>query len=146
MSQLQKAKLISQDDRSEIVFMFNPTELDFQKETVINNSEALRDRDGLNKVSFGGPKPLRLSIGNVIFDTYESGDNVMTKYVDKLLDALEFVPNLERPPIYLFTWGQIQYMRCFILSVGYKLTLFLADGTPVRATANLSMIQTEQTR
>ena len=144
MSQLQKAKLISMDDNSEIVFMFNPTELDFQKEVVLSAPEALRTSEGMNKVSFSGPKPIKLSISNVLFDTYESGKDVMKLYVDKLLDGLEFVQSKKRPPIFLFSWGQVKYLRCFLLSVSYKLTLFLPDGTPVRATASLSMQQTEE--
>ncbi len=144
MSQLQKAKLISMDDNSEIVFMFNPTELDFQKEVVLSAPEALRTSEGMNKVSFSGPKPIKLSISNVLFDTYESGKDVMKQYVDKLLDGLEFVQAKKRPPIFLFSWGQVKYLRCFLLSVSYKLTLFLPDGTPVRATASLSMQQTDE--
>jgi len=144
MSQLQKAKLISMDDNSEIVFMFNPTELDFNKEVVLSSPEALRTTEGLNKVSFSGPKPITLSISNVLFDTYESGKDVMKLYVDKLLNGLEFVPNKKRPPIFLLSWGQTKYLKCFLTKVGYKLTMFLPSGVPVRATASLSMQQTDE--
>ena len=40
----------------------------------------------------------------------------------------------KRTPIYRFVWGsQVYLQRCFIAKLNYKLTLFLPDGTPVRA-------------
>ena len=40
----------------------------------------------------------------------------------------------ERTPHYRFVWGSQVYMRrCAVESLTYKLTMFLPDGTPVRA-------------
>ena len=69
-----------------------------------------------------------------MFDTYEDEENVLKKYINKFRKAVQFVPGKERPPIYKFTWGeQIYLRRCFIENLTYKLTMFLPDGTPVRA-------------
>lgn len=39
-----------------------------------------------------------------------------------------------RVPLYRFVWGEQIYLRCcFVEQLKYKLTMFLPDGTPVRA-------------
>ncbi|NET49181.1 MAG: hypothetical protein F6K09_10750, partial [Merismopedia sp. SIO2A8] len=50
----------------------------------------------------------------------------------------------KRPPIYLFTWGSNEYLRCFVKSFSFKLSLFLPDGTPVRAIISLTLEQVEE--
>lgn len=134
-----KAKLIAQGGGETIAFMFNPTELEFSRSLNLNRSTGARTSEGLPKVSFGSPEPYRLSLHNITFDTYETGKNVYNEYIQKLRQAVEFLQDKERPPIYLFTWGSQEYLRCFVQSLSYKLTLFLPDGTPVRSVVNLTL-------
>ncbi|MFN8971126.1 MAG: hypothetical protein ACK5XR_20910, partial [Pseudanabaena sp.] len=35
-------------------------------------------------------------------------------------------------------WGE-QYMKCVVTSISYELTMFLADGTPVRAKVSIDL-------
>lgn len=134
---------------SPIDFQFNPIEISFSRSVELNSNTEGRTRSGVKKISFAGPTPIELSIGNAIFDTYEEGVSVKTKYTDRLLKALDFTQfqanvNGYRPPIFVFTWGQNRYLRCFIKSLTLKFTLFLPDGTPVRATADLKLQQVER--
>ncbi len=145
MTSLIKAKLIAQGGGDDIEFMFNPTELDFSRSMNLNRSDGARTDEGLPKVTFGSPEPYKLSLSNLTFDTYETGKNVYTEYISKFQKAVEFLDDKERPPIYLFTWGSQEYLRCFVQSLSYKLTLFLADGTPVRAVVNLSLEEIGET-
>ena len=145
MTSLIKAKLIAQGGGDDIEFMFNPTELDFSRSMNLNRSDGARTDEGLPKVTFGSPEPYKLSLSNLTFDTYETGKNVYTEYISKFQQAVEFLDDKERPPIYLFTWGSQEYLRCFVQSLSYKLTLFLADGTPVRAVVNLSLEEIGET-
>ncbi|MGP1385136.1 MAG: CIS tube protein [Thainema sp.] len=145
MTSLVKAKLIAQGGGDDIEFMFNPTELDFSRSMNLNRSDGARTDEGLPKVTFGSPEPYKLSLSNLTFDTYETGKNVYTEYISKFQQAVEFLDDKERPPIYLFTWGSQEYLRCFVQSLSYKLTLFLADGTPVRAVVNLSLEEIGET-
>ncbi|MEL7037556.1 MAG: hypothetical protein AAFO04_18315 [Cyanobacteria bacterium J06592_8] len=46
---------------------------------------------------------------------------------------------LRRPPVYYFIWGDRNYMRCMVESLDYKLTMFMPDGTPVRARVTLKL-------
>lgn len=140
---LIKAKLIAVDQGVEdIEFMFNPTQLAFIQKIQLTRSEGSRTREGLPKVSFAYPEPSPLEIKNILCDTYEDGISVLT-YLKKFQKAVEFAKAGEgkekRPPIYVFTWGEQQYMRCFVTSLNYSLTMFLPDGTPVRAQLDLTL-------
>jgi hypothetical protein len=134
-SNLAKAKLTSKDPVEDINFMFNPSELSFNGivETA-ENSGARTQSKGQPKVSFSHTKAYKITITKIIYDTYESGEDVVGKYIEPLKKALEFVSGLERPPIYSFIWGKTEYLRrCFVEKLDYKLTMFLPNGTPVRA-------------
>ncbi|MBT9314503.1 CIS tube protein [Leptothoe spongobia] len=141
MSTFVKAKLIAQGGGNNIEFMFNPTELGFSRSLRLNSSGGARTDEGLPKVSFGSPEPYSVNVSGLVFDTYETGENVIDKYVENFRQAVEFMDSQERPPIYLLTWGKQEYLRCFVESLSYKLTMFLADGTPVRATVDITLTE-----
>ena len=55
-------------------------------------------------------------------------------------DDLADLPLVSKhPPVYYFIWGDENYMTCMITKLSYKLTMFLADGTPVRALVDISL-------
>ena len=132
---LIKARLTSEDGVPPIEFMFNPTELSF--EGVVETAEspgARTENKGQPKVSFSHTKAYKITINKILFDTYEEGTDVVTKYIEPFRKAVEFVSGKERPPIYIFSWGSRIYLRrCFIEKLNYKLTMFLPNGMPVRA-------------
>jgi hypothetical protein len=145
---LVKAKLIALESAApDIEFMFNPTQLDFSQQINLNKSSGARTAKGLPKVSFGYPEPCKLTINNLLFDTYEQGTSVLT-YLQNFEKAVNFAEagagQEKRPPIYVFTWGAQQYLRCFITSLSYSLTMFLPDGTPVRAKINLTLEEVDE--
>ncbi|MGI0485764.1 hypothetical protein ACN4EK_10030 [Pantanalinema rosaneae CENA516] len=129
---------------SEIVFQFNPESLSFSRSMEIDTNKQGRASDtGIKKIAFAGPTALTISISNITFDTYETGADVYETYIKKLLETVKFSIfdtriRARRPPIYYFVWKH-NYLRCFVEKLDFKLTMFLADGTPVRATANLSL-------
>ncbi len=49
----------------------------------------------------------------------------------------------QRPPVYYFMWGQQNYVQCMVKSLTCKLTMFLSDGTPVRAIVDISLQQVD---
>ncbi|MEO0985395.1 MAG: hypothetical protein AAFY20_07590 [Cyanobacteria bacterium J06639_14] len=146
MTQLEKAKLKGLDGAQDIDFMFNPTELTFSRSMSIEQSPGARDKSGQNKTSFKHPNPYTLKIGNLIFDTYETQKSVLDQ-VKKLSKSVEFTDKgkgqNKRPPIYLFAWGQHDYLRAFVKDFSCRLTLFLPNGTPVRAIIDLTLEQVE---
>lgn len=132
---LVKATLISNDNVPAIEFMFNPSELVFEGVVETAESPGARTQEkGQPKVSFSHVKAYKVTINKILFDTYEAGEDVVSKYINSFRTAVEFVKGKERPPIYQFMWGKQVYLRrCFVEKLNYKLTMFLPDGTPVRA-------------
>lgn len=73
---------------------------------------------------------------DLFFDTYEEQRDVreLTNRVYKLLEVRS---DLRRPPVFDFVWGKEPLCRWVLERVGGRFTLFLADGTPVRATLSV---------
>jgi Contractile injection system tube protein len=154
MTNLAKAKLIAAPGEvagvRSIEFLFNPTQLAF--EGVVETSDnpgTHSEKSGKPKVSFSNIQAYKVTISNILFDTYESNDgadrNVVAKYIDRFKEAVKFVEGKERPPIYTFSWGDQIYLKyCFVERVTYKLTMFLPNGVPVRAVIdNLTLKETD---
>jgi len=136
-----------------IVFQYNPTEIKFDHS--LETRPEGRTYMGVRKTSFAGPNPTKLTISNITFDTFEQGISVKTRYIDPLLKSMRLASGMitrftggsadfKRPPIYTFCWGQNRYLRCFVKQIDYKYTLFLPNGTPVRAVANLTLEEATQ--
>ena len=179
---LIKASLVPLDVGVPLIqFMFNPAELTFDRAVLHNESPAAKDeKTGHPKKSFSHLEAPKVTISKILFDTYEDGDDVVAKYIDPFIAAVEFLgehksssqpglldsfqelanppqePNFPKPsrptsrpgeeneadkskadkrtPHYRFVWGErVHLRRCVIEKLTYKLTMFLPDGTPVRA-------------
>ena len=80
----------------------------------------------------------------------ESESNVYEAYIRKLEDMTLLrgeVGGLRRPPRCQFRWGEsFPRFEEAIENLNVKYTLFLPDGTPVRATVNLRMRHATQLR
>ncbi len=90
--------------------------------------------------------PLQFGRGNartlamqLFFDTYtyEWGIDVQT-YTDKILALLEINAELHAPPICKFTWGKKLQFVGVLERADQTFTLFQPDGTPVRATLDVT--------
>lgn len=139
---LTKAELYSLDgDNYSFTFMYNPTSISINRKVEVpENNGTTTQEQGIPKVSFAHPKATTISIKDIIFDTYEASENRnVGERVEKLTQTVKFIKDKKRPPVYIFTWGKINYLRCYVESVDYQLTLFLPDGTPVRAKASIRL-------
>jgi len=145
---LEKAVLTPKDGGlPEIKFMFNPTELTFEKTVETSENKGSRSEEkGQAKVGFANTNPYKVTINKILFDTYETGEDVVQKYIEPFRKAVQFPEQQndkpgsggkskkERTPLYTFKWGSNVYLRyCFVERLTYKLTMFLPNGTPVRA-------------
>lgn len=139
---LEKAYLhtVEDDDKYDFTFMFNPNEISISRKAVVTENRGARSQnEGIPKVSFAHPNATIIKIKDIIFDVYESKTRDLDKKLEKLTQTVKFVSGKERPPIYIFCWGKVNYLRCYVESLDYQLTLFLPDGTPVRAKASISL-------
>lgn len=164
---LEKAELKPANETEKatpIKFMFNPTELKFSRSVAIDQAPGATTKKGQNQTSFKHPNPYQLTISNIILDTYENPygkegeERSVLKHLKPFTDAVAYIkeagtapakggkatqPKAKRPPIYLFTWGKNSYLRCFVKSCNFRLTMFLSDGTPVRAIIDLTLEQVD---
>jgi hypothetical protein len=96
----------------------------------------------------GGPRTLSMSL---LFDTYESGTDVraLTGQVAKLAEIDTTDNKKGRPPVCTIVWGPrvdpyagLPFTGV-VESLTQKFTLFLEDGTPVRATLDINFKEGE---
>lgn len=142
MNTLKKATLHSLDgDKYSFTFMYNPSSISINRKVKVeSNNGARTQNEGIPKVSFAHPEPVTIAIKDIIFDTYENNsDRDVGNKLKKLTQTVKFIDSDERPPVYVFNWGNINYLRCYVESLDYQLTLFLPNGTPVRAKASISL-------
>lgn len=137
---LEKAKLIKFDgDGSDIELMFNPTEISFSRTSRWSSDPGNRGEELLPKVNFAGVEPYKFTLSKILFDTYETKESVMKKYIDNIKKGVTAPTGAnKRPPVYIFTWKD-KYFHCVMTSLTYTLTMFLADGTPVQALVNIAL-------
>jgi Contractile injection system tube protein len=146
---LEKAKLIARNKEApDIILMFNPEEITFARTVKWEAAKGGQGKTLLPKVNFSGVEPYKFTLKQLVFDTYESKESVMDKINDikKGVTVVEGLPK-KRPPIYLFAWGNTSNTNCFncvITSLTYKLSMFLTDGTPVRAIVDISLQEVDE--
>lgn len=140
---LEPAVIANLDTGETVRCMFNPHEYTLSKQ----NQWARGVTKGKNipRLMFtqGGAQTLKLQL---FFDTYAKGSDVR-EHTDPLWrmmmvdsDKINFRTNKSEPPAVAFQWGGLVFIAV-ITSMTQKFTLFLKDGTPVRATADVTLEQ-----
>lgn len=71
----------------------------------------------------------------LFFDTYETRVDVRA-HTGRIVGLLDTSPQTHAPPVLLFTMGQFTF-ECVLVDAGQRYTMFLRDGTPVRATLSV---------
>jgi hypothetical protein len=149
---LTKAQLENLDKHEIFKCQFNPNELAISKKNTWNASKPTGG--SLPAAHFGGAGARTLTL-TLTFDTYdESGEaqsrglrqtdvSKITAGVMGLMDASETEvvkkKRQPRPPHVLFRFGAWASFPCVITDCSQTFTLFLPNGTPVRATLKLTL-------
>jgi nucleoid-associated protein YgaU len=148
---LVKAVIINLDTNERVECLFNPKEYTFKKD---NKWEQKKVSGGnVPQLTFGGGQPATLDM-ELFFDTYaesRSGGqarDVRKAYTDAVWRLMIVDEKLKdkknkkgRPPTVRFQWGSAWSFNAVLTSVSQKFTLFLPDGTPVRATLTVAFQQ-----
>jgi len=138
MPTLEKAKLIRVDKPSTTLqVLFNPQEYSVQK-SVQYEPHKVPGLD-LPEQEFTSGNPAILSV-ELFFDTYEVKKDVSKEHTDAIMKLALVDEDLHRPPLVQFCWGTFLF-EGFVESLTLRYTMFLPNGKPCRATANLSMKQ-----
>ncbi|WP_228059922.1 CIS tube protein [Plectonema radiosum] len=143
--QLEKAKLKAYNGEApDIELMFNPSEISFTRSVNWQKHPGNRGTTLLPKINFSGVEPYNFTLKQLIFDTYETKESVMT-YINIIKKGVETIENKPdtRPPVYTFVWKD-EYFYCVMVSLTYTLNMFLTDGTPVRAMVDISLQEVDK--
>ncbi|MDB4964466.1 MAG: LysM domain [Myxococcales bacterium] len=138
----------SSDVDTHIEVCFNPKEYSLEKSVEWDAEKAFSDAP---QPEFKAPKPMTLSV-TLQFDSYEERVSVRDKWVRKIEKLTMMAQQLKndgkgankadkqkyRPPVILFIWGRFTF-KGVIESLSQKYTMFLSDGTPVRAECGLKI-------
>lgn len=127
--------------------IFNPKELQVDKAVPWTKSKS--SKGNVPDLEFSSADGRSMSF-ELMFDTYEDGSNVHTTCVAPLI-LMSMVQNLEgsedkkRPPKVKVQWGNgLPDFIGVLESVSTKYTMFLPNGTPVRATCNVKLKEADK--
>lgn len=148
---LAKALIINLDaGGTRVTCLFNPTEYTFSKQNSWVQGETSGKDMPVLEFSSGMPATLQMQL---FFDTYTEKLDVRAEYTDAIWSLMAVDPALKdaktqrsRPPMVRFQWGKSWSFDAVITSISQRFTLFLDDGTPVRATLDVSFQQVKDTR
>jgi len=123
--------------------MFNPYEYTVSKTNTFSEEPANDSNTPHAELSNSGAQTLRVKL---TFDTYESGEDV-TLETNKLWRFMMRTENASgngnqrsETPQVAFEWGVFKFVS-YLTQMTQKFTLFKNDGTPVRATAEVTFTQ-----
>lgn len=142
---LSKASIRAVDPAGETVeVMFNPKEYTFTRS--LEWKVEVSPGQDVPKAEFMGGQSGELSM-SLLFDTYEKKDDVR-KIINKLWKFTLVDPSTKnsetdkaRPPIVEFAWGSFWTFKAVITELSVRYTMFLPEGKPVRATADVKFKQ-----
>lgn len=112
--------------------LFNPTEYSVEKGNTIAQAAIPGLEAPILQYVHGNMRTLSMEL---FFDTYEEATDV-TDETDRIYELLNIDPSTHAPPICNLSWGAFQF-RGVLDHVSGRFSLFLADGTPVRATLSV---------
>jgi hypothetical protein len=141
-----KAEIINLDKPGPpIKCLFNPKEYTFAKQ----NTWTKKNNSGSNvpPLEFGSGQPATLKL-QLLFDTYADKKDVRKEYTDAIWNLMMVDSSLKdpksqkaRPPKVKFQWGSSWSFEAVITNISQTFTLFLPNGTPVRATLDVTFQQ-----
>lgn len=134
-SALERAKLLAKEVSVDLTVCFNPKELNVEKTASWEPTNKVEDEPAAR---FGPTSPATMSV-TLLFDTYEEKACVYKKYTSHLEKLIHVISDsVRRPPYTIFVWGNFCFQGV-VESLSQKYTMFIANGTPVRAECTLKM-------
>lgn len=126
-------------------FRYNPTEYTVTKSARWNRPPA-RGAESSTPPEFSGSDPTTIGM-EIFFDAFEEAAGDVSQDVETLLvwtrpTPVSLARGLARPPLLRFVWGSnpvLQGFQGYLKSVNARYTMFRSDGTPIRATATISL-------
>jgi nucleoid-associated protein YgaU len=146
----QKARL-EVENGPPIPCWFNPREYSISKTNTWNVRTVVGT--GLPRAQFGGGQARELTL-ELLFDASDTTNRDVRDVTSRLLKIMEVDPalarssgthrNSGRPPYVTFVWGRTLSFKAVPRNVSVQFTLFGIDGSPLRASARLTLVQVER--
>ncbi|WP_336344133.1 CIS tube protein [Halalkalicoccus ordinarius] len=131
-STLKKALIQVLDEResttAEIPVLFNPTEYSIDKQVTYSDQSLPGLGSPITQFVSGDAETLSMEL---FFDTYEAGTDVRD-HTDRIDGLLRVDEERHAPPVCRFAWGSLVF-TAVLESASTTFTMFLPEGTPVRA-------------
>jgi hypothetical protein len=145
-SAFQKARLEIEGGQT-LTCLFNPNEYAISKANAWTVKPVVGS--SLPSPQFSGGHARELTL-NLLFDADPASGDV-TSATDALFAMMEVSSSLAagrrnqaRPPTITFAWGTFTSFKAVCSRLNVQFTMFKPDGTPIRATAALTLIQVEK--
>jgi len=136
-----KVVIRSLESGDAVQVQFNPTEISIKKP--VPWKAGATSQGGPLTAKFDGPGPATLH-AQLFFD---AGSANVSPVIAPLQQFAQADPATKRPPLLQFEWGTtFPTFRGVIEQLDVKYTLFLADGTPLRATVDLVLREAARVR
>jgi hypothetical protein len=116
-----------------IAVLFNPTQYGLDSSNQFAETPVVGLNTPILQYVRGNASSLSMEL---FFDTYEQQSDVR-EHTNRIYALLAVETSTHVPPVCTFTWGRFSF-RGVLEKVNGKFTLFLDDGTPVRATLTVS--------
>jgi hypothetical protein len=129
---LPNTDIPAQINADSIQVFFNPTEIKVDK--FVPWQKHKNAGGNAPTIEFTSGEPYRLQ-AELLFDTFETGTDVR-EYTDKLSKLAVIDSEKHKPPKCVLMWANSMKFKCVLESFTVRFTLFLDDGTPVRAVAD----------
>jgi hypothetical protein len=141
----QQAYLKIENEGDPITCLFNPKEYSISKTSSWTKKQ---NSSSIPNLQYGGGEPRKLSL-DLFFDASDEVDGDVRGITEKLFALLEANNKFKqekkkRPPTVEFHWGRTWTFPAVIDSLSVQYVLFRPDGTPIRATAKISLTQVEK--
>jgi hypothetical protein len=126
-------------------FSYNPSEYSISKSAKWNRPNT-SGAESSTPPEYTGTEPMSLSM-EIFFDAVEMPAGDVSRDIETLLEwtkptTVSRTQGLPQPPLLRFIWGMspvLQSFQGFLKSVTAKHTMFRIDGTPIRATATITL-------
>jgi len=142
--------------------LFNPSRLQYGRDIDWAHQQTVEVPAARNlpRVEFQRVQPTTLTV-ELLFDTSEGkpgqagGSGIIStaptgvdvvQYTDKVVELTRVQQELHRPPLCELWWGSYRLIRGVLVSLSQDFTLFLPNGTPVRASLSCTFQEAEPYR
>jgi hypothetical protein len=141
---LVKASIRAKRGDGELTCAFNPGEYTVTKSAEWRETPT-SGAPSAPKPEFVGTRPRTMRM-KLLFDAWATDTDDISGDVEKLLEwtnptAASIAQGRPAPPILSFHWGASTYFDAYLSSVDAQYTMFESDGTPLRATVAVTLVE-----